>query len=63
MEIALNTLRSFGKDSLRYAITVEDIESHWSVYLEPSNPNTRGGDMRIRITKDTLEVVEVRRYQ
>ncbi len=63
VETALDSLRSLGKDSAKYSIAVEDDGLRWIVAFLPLNPNRRGGDVKVRIAKDSLEVLEVLRYQ
>ena len=63
IENALNALRSLGKDSSRYSFTVDNSDECWLVHFRPLNPNARGGETKIRIAKDTLEVLEILRYQ
>lgn len=56
---ASETLKRLGKELDHYDVRVSGGEYDWLVHFLPIDPDQPRGDIRIRITKDTLQVEEI----
>ena len=59
IEEAMERFRSVKQIPEDYSMSIEDHENEWSFIFLPLNRRWRGGDVEVRIAKDTLEVLEV----
>ena len=60
---AADCIRRYGYNPDELSIDVEERDDSWKIYFCLLNRRMRGGDVEVRIAKDSLDVVEVLRYQ